>query len=74
MAYRQEKNNGDIDIVIDGFEKGIADSPEQGIADMRNMNITSVPNEAAVQFATSGLTLPATGFGTVSFSVPGVMS
>lgn len=48
MAYRIEGK----DIVIDGFEKGIADSPYQGISDMRCMNIVSVPTEASINFAT----------------------
>jgi len=48
MAYRFEKNRDQTDIVIDGFEDGIADSPYQGIGDMRNMNIISVPGEASV--------------------------
>jgi hypothetical protein len=42
----------DNSIVIDGFEKGIAESPHAGISDMRNINIISVPNEASVNFAT----------------------
>lgn len=58
MAYRLEENNQSIDIVIDGFEGGIADSPHKGIADMRNMNIISVPGEAAVNFKTSAMTVP----------------
>lgn len=47
MAHRIEGK----DIVIDGFEKGIADTPYAGIADMRNMEITGVPGEASVNFA-----------------------
>lgn len=40
MAYRYEKNeNGEYDLVIDGFEDGIADSPYEGITAMRNINI-----------------------------------
>ena len=58
MAWRTEKNNQSIDIVIDGFEKGIADNPYDGIADMRNINLLSIPKEAAVGFATSAITLP----------------
>lgn len=44
MAYRVE---GD-DIIIDGWEKGIANDPFSGIADMRNINIDSNPKLAAV--------------------------
>lgn len=60
MAYRLEKNNQSIDIVIDGFENGIADSPHEGIGDMRNMNIISVPGEASVNFKTAAMTIPPT--------------
>lgn len=46
MSYRIEGS----DIVIDGFQDGIADSPYLGIGDMRNINTTSVSNEASVEF------------------------
>lgn len=60
MAYKFRKNTitGQPEVVINGFEKGIADSPYQGIADMRNVNIISVPDEASVNFATTALTIP----------------
>lgn len=48
------------DIVIDGWEKGIADSPEKGIADMRNVNIVSIPGEAMVGFSTTADVVPPT--------------
>lgn len=48
MAYRTEGT----DIIIDGFEKGIAPSPYLGTADIRNCNIISVPGEASVGFKT----------------------
>lgn len=57
MAYEYEKNTGDF--VIDGFDKGIGDSPYTGFTDMRNVNITSVPNEASVNFATAKVSPPA---------------
>lgn len=40
------------DLVIDGFDKGIAPDPFSGIADLRNMNISGTPNEASVSFKT----------------------
>lgn len=44
MAFRYEKNySGGQDIVIDGWEKGIAQSPYLGIADVRNVNINDIP-------------------------------
>ena len=54
MAYRIE----DKDIVISGWEGGIAPSPYDGIADIRNMNINEVPGEAFVTFANQAFTLP----------------
>lgn len=56
MAYRVEKEEGgDIAIVMDGVEQGIAASPHEGISDMRNVNVVSVPGEASVAFATSAV-------------------
>ena len=51
MAYHVEKGTGDI--VIDGFEKGIGDSPYVGLSDCRNMNLISTLGEAAVAFNTT---------------------
>lgn len=58
--YRFEKNGEDLDIVIDGWEKGIADSPEEGIADIHNINIITTPKEAPVNFSTSAINTPPT--------------
>ncbi len=54
MAYRIEGT----DIIIDGFENGIANSPHEGIADMRNMDIIGVPGEASVSFKEVAATQP----------------
>lgn len=44
MAYRYEKNyGGGTDIVIDGWENGIAISPHAGIADLRDVDIEQTP-------------------------------
>lgn len=77
MAYRFEGT----DIVIDGFEQGIAPSPyatnlqtalgavqNSGIADMRNVNIVSVPGEASVGTATTAVTAPPTGQTGISYT------
>ncbi len=54
-------------LVIDGWEKGIADSPHAGISDMRNINIISIPGEGTVNFATSKISSPTiTGTKTVT--------
>lgn len=68
MSYRFEKTEVGTDIVLEGMEKGIADSPFLGIADMRNVNIISQPKEASVNFATERMNIPPT-VTTVAFSV-----
>ena len=64
MSYRLD--NYDQALVIDSFEKGIAESPYAGFSDMRNINIISVPGEASVNFATASITPPAVTQGTIS--------
>ncbi len=54
MAYNIDPETNDI--VIDGFQHGIAENPYDGIADIRSVNIISVPKEASVSFATSSVT------------------
>jgi hypothetical protein len=40
MSYRYEKNlNGQHDLILDGWEKGIASSPFKGVANIQNMNV-----------------------------------
>lgn len=62
MAYHLERNpvGESVDIVINGFEDGIASSPYAGIGDMRGANITTIPGEAMCNFATAALILPPT--------------
>lgn len=50
MSYSLDKSTGDI--IIKGFENGIADNPYQGISDIRNINLISVPTEASANFST----------------------
>lgn len=54
MAFRLEGT----DIVISGFEQGIAANPYAGIADMRNLEIITLQGEASVQFANTTASLP----------------
>lgn len=68
MAWRTEKNGDKVDIIIDGWERGIADDPYEGIADLRNINLLSVPKEAAVAFANQAVTLPPV-YNAVAFTV-----
>ncbi len=51
MSVRYEKNaNGEQDLVIDGWEKGIADSPFKGIGNMRNVSIKYYEGVAYVNY------------------------
>lgn len=51
----------DNSIVLDGVENGIADSPYSGISNLQNVNITSIPGEASVNFSTAKISPPSTG-------------
>lgn len=69
MSYKIE--SGTKDIVISGFEKGIADDPFDGISNLINTNITSVPGQATVNFATSQISPPVIPSGSVISSNAG---
>ena len=58
MAYRYDKNTAEL--VIDGFEKGIAPSPYEGIANIRNLNTNYYPGVAYVNYKRLPATLTAT--------------
>lgn len=60
MSWRIETTESGRDIVLDGFEKGIASSPHAGIAGLVNLDVTSVPGEARVAFKTAALNKPPT--------------
>lgn len=60
MAWRIDQETGDL--IMDGWDKGIAGDPYTGIQDMRTVNIDTVPGEVSVGFTltantTSGATL-----------------
>lgn len=55
MAYRIEKETNDI--VIDGLDKGIANSPHTGIANMQNVNISTEMGEAMNSFVRTQQTM-----------------
>lgn len=59
MAYHIDPY--DQSLVIEGFENGIADSPELGIANLQNINTVSVPGEASVGFSTSQISQTSNG-------------
>lgn len=74
MSYRVEK--GTNDLVISGFEQGIASSPHKGIANIQSANISTEEGEVMASFNriaqlqsgnTSGTLTPVTN-STVSFS------
>lgn len=49
MAYKYEKGTGDI--IISGWEKGIAPSPHNGLGDLKCLNISTMPNEVSVNYS-----------------------
>lgn len=51
MSYQLDPANGDI--IIGGFDKGIADSPYSGITDMRSVDPTTIPGEVSVSMKSS---------------------
>lgn len=55
MAYREDKSTGDI--VIDGFEQGIAPSPHKGLANIQNGNIATQNGEVMASFARAQQTM-----------------
>ena len=63
--WTYEKGTGDI--VINGFEKGIAPSPFLGIANEQCVNITTEPGEASVTYARTRLDQPNIGVGTLIY-------
>lgn len=62
MAYRIEKVDKKAEIVIDGWESGIAASPYSGIANIRNMNTSYYPGVAYTNYARKGVTITGGAF------------
>ncbi len=60
MGWRIDTTESGRDLVLDGFEKGIAPSPYAGIANLVNVDVTSVPGEVRVAFKTAALNKPPT--------------
>lgn len=69
MAYRIDKETNEL--VIDGFENGIAASPFKGIANIRGLNTSYYPGVAYVNYRRQQSTLNNAGFfaGTHSVNV-----
>lgn len=58
MSYRVETEPGGLkSLVIDGWEKGIADSPYQGIASMKNVNCSWLPGATYVNYKRQAMTI-----------------
>lgn len=53
MAYRIEKG----ELIIDGWENGIADSPFKGIGNMRNVNVNYYPGISYVNYKRKSATI-----------------
>lgn len=71
MAYSVDQTSGDL--IIGGFQNGIADDPYSGLTDLRNVNIISTPGEASVNFATAS-TVSSASNGTISSSSGSVLT
>lgn len=50
MSYRYEQTASGVDLVIDGWQKAIGDSPYLGLTDVSYGNISNVPGEVTVNF------------------------
>lgn len=64
MAYRIENQ----DLVIDGFENGIADSPFKGIGNMRNVNVNYYPGISYVNYKRKAATITGATLGLPRYS------
>lgn len=69
MSYRieQNKESGERELVIDGWDKGIADSPYTGITSIKNLNVTFLPGATYVNYKRKPVTLTGATMGTPKF-------
>lgn len=79
MSYRYSKNqtNGEPEIIIDGWEKGIASSPHKGLASLKAVNISTESGEVMCSFGRvlqtqTGTTGTLTQVNTNTVSVSGI--
>lgn len=69
MAYRIEKEQKGVEaIVVDGFEKGIADSPYQGIANIRNLDIKYYAGVSYVNYKRKSCTISGATLGIPAYA------
>jgi hypothetical protein len=66
MSVRLDQETGDL--IIDGWEKGIASSPHQGIANIQNANISTETGEVMASFVRAQQTMTSTSSGTGSLT------
>ncbi len=69
MSYRIEKDETGEQLILDGFEKGIAASPYAGIGNIRNLNTTYYPGVAYTNYKRQAATLSGAFFYAGSHSV-----
>lgn len=70
MSYKYEKNlNGEQDLVISGWEDGIADSPFKGIGNIRNLNINFYNGVAYVNYKRKACTMSGATMKTPRYAV-----
>lgn len=68
MAYTIDKNGSDRDVLINGFENGIASSPHKGLANIKNGNIATETGEVMASFGRAQLSMTSTASsGTLTF-------
>ena len=79
MAYRFEKNGESEDLVIEGWEQGIASSPHKGTANIQNANISTETGEVLASYGRIAQQQPAitggtlTPSGTTLFNAPAAL-
>lgn len=69
MAYHFDKNTGDL--VVDGFEQGIASSPHKGIANMQAANISTETGEVMCSYSRTKQTQTIVGNGNGTLTASG---
>lgn len=75
MGYHFEKTEVNTqELVFDGWEKGIAPSPEKGIGNIQNANIATENGEVMCNFGRNLLTPTLSATGTFSFSTASKLS
>lgn len=68
MSYEIEKNGADKDIVVSGWEQGIAVSPHKGIANIQNGNIATETGEVLASYGRLQNSMTnSNGVGTLNF-------